>query len=321
MTRAATENMPLWLTMEAKIAELGSADFEESAKEATVHKLARMLDDDGFNVSNHAGNMIMLRHAVDARAAVGRPLFNDYLAAVDGLTLEALANPIQATIAFAHQVGADFPAFLDLDRRGDIRTIINGIRLDLLVEKANEIGGDKAIRYLIENGVGDSTILKRLEIDQSKLDEVKAAIAAERAEIERVKGLLAEVEGKDEVEQAKHLITKDVTDENIIAIAGLDQETIDRAKQQMEEELREKERLAAEAEAAKKAAAEGPKLEDISPEDMLEHIEAIREIMEFSDDPGEIATMCEQSNIPKALIEIATTEPDRLDELEAAAEG
>ena len=31
--------------------------------------------------------------------------------------------------------------------------------------------------------------------------------------------------------------------------------------------------------------------------------------------------MCEQSGIPKDLVEIAVSDPDRLDELEAAAEG
>jgi hypothetical protein len=89
----------------------------------------------------------------------------------------------------------------------------------------------------------------------------------------------------------------------------------------MEKELAEKARLAAEAEAAKKAAAEGPKLEDIAPDEMLKYIEDIREIMEFSDKADEIRAMCEQSNIPKALVEIAVESPDRLDELEAAAEG
>jgi hypothetical protein len=321
MTSAASSNTPLWLSIETKIAELGSPDFEDGAKEATVHKIATSLDDDGFNVSHHAANMLLVRQAVDTRQKVGRPLWNDYTAAVESLTLDDVANPIQATIAFAHRVGSDFPHFLDLDRRGDLRSIINGIRLDLLVAKANEIGGDKGIRYLIENGVAESTILARLEIEQAKLDEVKAAIAAELAEIKRVTGLLADVDGKDDIEKAKHLINKDVTDENIIAIAELGQDVIDQAKQQMEEEIKEKERLAAEAEAAKKAAAEGPKLEDIPSDEMLEHIEAIREIMEFSDDPGEIAAMCEQSNIPKALIEIATTDAAKLDELEAAAEG
>lgn len=321
MTSAAATNQPLWLAIESKIAELDSADFSGSATEGTVQKIARALDDQGYNVTHHAANFMMLRRAVDTRAKVGRPLMDDFRAAADALTLDDVTNPIQATIAFAHQVGADFPDVLDMDRRADLRATINGIRLDLLVARANEIGGDKGIRYLIENNVAESTIMQRLDIDQAKIDAVKAAIAAEIAEIKRVQGLLKEVEGQDDVSKAKHLINKDVADESILSIAELGQDTIDTARHEMEKELAEKARLAAEAEAAKKAAAEGPKLEDISSDDMLGYIEDIREIMEFSDDPAEIATMCEQSNIPKALIEIATSNPDKLDELEAAAEG
>ena len=321
MTTAATANQPLWLSIEAKIAELGSSDFDGGAKEGTVQKLAGNLDADGHNVSRHAANMLLLRRAVDERARVGRPLFTEYTAAIDALTLESVANPVQATISLAHNVGDDFPDFKDLDRRGDLRTIISGIRLDLLVAKASEIGDDKGVRYLIENDVAEETILDRLGIDQAKLDAVKEAIAAELAEIARVKGLLAEVEGQDDVTRTKHLITKDVSQEDIVSIAGLGQDLIDQANKAMEEEIKEKQRLAAEAEAAKKAAAEGPKLEDIPADEMAEHIEAIREIMEFSDDPDEIRTMCEQSNLPKALVEIAVTDAAKFDELEAAAEG
>ncbi|MCK5783121.1 MAG: hypothetical protein KAH06_01640, partial [Desulfobacterales bacterium] len=71
----------------------------------------------------------------------------------------------------------------------------------------------------------------------------------------------------------------------------------------------------------KKAEAAGPALGDIPPAEMLEHIEAIREIMEFSDQEKEIRTMCEQSSIPTALVDIAVSEPGRLDELEKEAEG
>jgi hypothetical protein len=321
MTTAASSNAPLWLSMETKIAELGSPEFEGNTKEATVHKIARDLDDQGYNVSHHAANMLLLRQAVDARAKVGRPLLNDFKAATEALTLDDVVNPIQATISLAHRVGEDFPAFLDLDRRGDLRTIINGIRLDLLVAKAKEEEGDKGIRYLIENDVAESTIVSRMEIDQAKLEAVKDAIAAELAEIEHVKSLLKDVEGQDDVARAKHLITKDVVEASILNIAGIGQDVIDQANQAMEEEIKEKARLAAEAEAAKKAAAEGPKLEDIPADEMLEHIEAIREIMEFSDDPDEIRTMCEQSSLPKALVEIAVTDAAKFDELEAAAEG
>jgi hypothetical protein len=54
---------------------------------------------------------------------------------------------------------------------------------------------------------------------------------------------------------------------------------------------------------------------------MLGYIESIREIMEFSDVEKEIRTMCEQSSIPKSLVDIAVSDPDKLDELEKQAEG
>ena len=104
-------------------------------------------------------------------------------------------------------------------------------------------------------------------------------------------------------------------------MAKVDQSAIDGIKQAMEEELKEKQRLEEEAAAKKKEAAAGPALEDISPDEMLDHIEAIREIMEFSDQEKEIRVMCEQSSIPKCLVDIAVSEPDRLDVLEKEAEG
>ncbi|MDJ0722404.1 MAG: hypothetical protein QNJ04_12275 [Desulfobacterales bacterium] len=60
-----------------------------------------------------------------------------------------------------------------------------------------------------------------------------------------------------------------------------DQGAIDGAPKAMEEDLKEKQRLAEEEAARKKAAAEGPALDAIPPEELLEHIEAIREIMAF----------------------------------------
>lgn len=321
MTSAATQTQPLWLSIETRIGELDAAAFGAGAKEATVQKLAEILDGEGYNVSRHAANMLMLRRAVDERDRVGRSLITDYNTAIEALALEDLVNPIQATIALSHRVGDDWPEFLDLDRRRDLRVIVDAKRLDLMIARANEIGGDLGVRYLMENEIPEPTILERLAIDQAKLDAVKKELAAELAEIARVKGLLKEVEGQSDDAKAKFLINKDVADESIIAIAGLGQEAIDLAKKAMEQEMAEKARLAAEAEAAKKAAAEGPKLEDIPADEMAEHIEAIREIMEFSDDPDEIRTMCEQSSLPKALVEVAVTDAAKFDELEAAAEG
>ncbi len=93
MTSAATQNQPLWLSIEAQIAKLGSSDFEGNATEGTVRKLADTLDGEGYNVSRHAANMLMLRRAIDERARVGRPLMNDYTTAIDALELEDLVNP------------------------------------------------------------------------------------------------------------------------------------------------------------------------------------------------------------------------------------
>ena len=56
-------------------------------------------------------------------------------------------------------------------------------------------------------------------------------------------------------------------------------------------------------------------------EDRLTHIEAIRDIMDLCDAENEIRQMCEQSNVPKCLIDIAISDPDKLDALEQEAEG
>jgi hypothetical protein len=112
-----------------------------------------------------------------------------------------------------------------------------------------------------------------------------------------------------------------VSEELILRMAKVDQSVIDAANKAMEEELKEKQRLAEEEAARKKAEAEGPALDDIPSDEMLDYIESIREIMEFSDVEKEIRVMCEQSSIPKSLVDIAVSDPDKLDELEKAAEG
>ena len=96
---------------------------------------------------------------------------------------------------------------------------------------------------------------------------------------------------------------------------------IEAVKKAMEEELAEQKKKEEELAAKKAAEAEGPALENIDSDDMLEYIEGIREILEFSDVEKDIRTMCEQSAIPKALVDIAISDPDKLDELEKKAGG
>jgi predicted Zn-dependent peptidase len=146
-------------------------------------------------------------------------------------------------------------------------------------------------------------------------------VDAELAEKARVQKLFDDMKDASEKDKIKHLIDKDAADELIMEIGGISQSAIDEVKKAMEEELAEKKRKEEELAAKKAAEAAGPSLEDIDPDDMLEYIEGIREILEFSDVEKDIRTMCEQSAIPKALVDIAVSDPDKLDELENKAGG
>jgi hypothetical protein len=194
-------------------------------------------------------------------------------------------------------------------------------KLDLLIEKAKSLAGDDGIELLINESVDFEVITSGLEITEEKLKEVNTAMEKRLAERKRVLGLLEVVKDKSDVEKVRHLFDKDVAEPLILELAGVDQSAIDGAKKAMEEEIKEKQRLAEEEAARKKAEAEGPSLDAMSPEEILGHIEAIREIMEFSDVEKEIRTMCEQSSLPKALVDIAVSDPAKLDELEKEAGG
>jgi hypothetical protein len=314
-------NEPLWMAMENKILELGPRDFSGEKLENSVQLLAAALDEGGINVSKNAGHMLDLRSALGARVLVGRPLMEDLNHAFAALTLEDVASPYSATVNLINEVGRDWPKLRDSERRPHVLQIVEEIKLDLLIKKAKGLEGDGGIRTLIGEGIAAEVIVERMGITTGEFDVVMAAVKAERAERARVAELLQGVASRSEAEKIRHLMTSDVADELIIELASVDQAAIDDVKRAMEEEIAEKQRLAEEAAAKKAAAASGPTLEDIPPDEMLEHIEAIREIMGFSDQEAEIRVMCEQSSVPKALVDIAVSEPDRLDELEAQAEG
>lgn len=317
----ATGSGPLWLSMEEKIVGLSSSDVEGNNRERTIQQLATELDEAGYNVSRHGGNMLQLRGAIAERAEVGRPLLTEFNNAVSSLTLDDLMNVRSAAVELIRNVGGAWPIIKDLDRRPHIMKILEGKRLDLLIAKAKDLAEDPGIRFLIAEQIQSETIISALGITEAKYGDVVAAIEAERAEIARVEHLLEEVADQSAEARARHLITNDVTDENIVDLAGIDKAAIDGAREAMAEELKEKQRLADEAAAAKKAAAEGPSPDAIPPDELLAHIEAIREIMEFSDQQDEIRQMCEQSNIPSSLVDVAVSDPDKFDELEKNAEG
>jgi len=199
--------------------------------------------------------------------------------------------------------------------------MVEGIRLGFLVQRAKGLSEGPGIRYLMDYEIASDVIVSSLGITQERFDQEVAAIEAEQAKKAHVKSLLEAVADKPEEEQIKHLINNDIADALTIEIAGVEQSSIDNVRKSMEEELKEKQRLAEEAAAKKAALAAGPSLEEISMEDRLTHIESIRDIMDLSDGEDEIRKMCEQSKVPKCLVDIAIADPDKLDELEQEAEG
>jgi hypothetical protein len=320
-TSDATEKRPLWLLIEENFLELSSQDLSEDNRERTIQRIAGELDNTGYNVSRHGGNMLQLRWAMNERCKVGRPLMKDFNDAIAALTLEDLADPILASAKLVRELGEAWPKLQKSERKADVLRIVEKTKLDLLVTKAKGLSGDQGIRLLIEEELASEVIIEALGITEETLRQVNTEVEKERAERARVETLLEAVEGKSNEEKVRHLFANNVSDKLIIEMAEVDQAAVDGVKQAMEAELKEKQRLEEEAAAKKKEEAAGPPLEEIPPDQMLEHIEAIREILEFSDKEKDIRVMCEQSAIPTCLVDIAVSEPEKLDELEKEAEG
>jgi hypothetical protein len=320
-TDEATKKKPFWLLIEEEFLALDSEDLAGESLEATIQRLAGDLDGKGYNVSKHGGHLVQLRFAVDDMRKVGRPLMKDFNDAIGTLTLEDGAEPYQTADKLILDIGATWPKLKRSECRPVVIKIVQKRILDLLVDKARSLSGDEGIELLINENVAPGVITSRMEITAEKLKEVNTVMEKRRAERKRVMALLETVKDKSDVEKVKHLFENNVAEPLVIELAGVDQSAIDGANKAMEAELKEKQRLAEEEAARKKAEAEGPSLDAMSPEEMLGHIEAIREIMEFSDVEKEIRTMCEQSALPKALVDIAVSDPAKLDALEKEAGG
>lgn len=310
MTTETAEKKPLWLLIEEQILSSGGGNSEQA-----IADMAAALDATGYNVSKHGGNMIHLRRAVAARAAAGNALLEDFNAALSALKLEDVTSARAATAIITDNLKGKWPVVADYDNKLDILDIVTARRLDLYVEEAKSQGGEAGIRYLIADGVAPEVIIGRLGISEDEFKTVDAKVKAELAEIERVKGLFAELEGKSLEDKVKRLFKENVEDALMMEIGGLSQDDIDSVKKALEAEAAEKARLAAEEEARKKKELEGPPLEEMSDDEIVDHIDAIRDIMEFSDNPDEIRKMAEQSKLPKAIIDVAVEGADKLDAL------
>lgn len=320
-TSQTTAKKPLWLLIEEKILENDPQNLSEENLEETIQCIAGELDDTGYNVSRHGGNMIQLRFAVNRAREVGRPLLKDLYDAISALRLEDVADPYVTTTSLLDQLDETWPEIKKSERRADVIEIVENTKLDRLIEKAKSLPDDDGSRLLLEEEVDPPIITKALEITDEKLEQVREQIKTERAERTRVASLLEKVADKTSEEKVRHLFDNDVAEEFIMEMVQVNQDVIDNVKKSLKEELKEKQRLSEEEAARKKAEAQGPALGDIPPDELLDYIDSIREILEFSDQEKEIRVMCEQSSIPKAIVDIAVSDPDKLEELEKKAQG
>jgi hypothetical protein len=312
---------PLWMLIEKQIQNSTDEDFTEANSLATSRKIAEELDKIGYNVSKHGGNWMQLTAAVKARNRVGRPFMQDFTQAVSALGLDDIKETYATAMKIISDLGRDWPSFLASKHRDDVDRIVGIKKNELMIARAKEFPGETGIRYLISESFEPQTIMEALSVSEEEYKSVKSKVDAELAEKARVQKLFDAVEDASEEDKIKHLLNDNAADELIAEIGSIEQSAIDAVKKGMEEELAEKKKKDEELAAKKATEAAGPTLEDIDSDDMLEYIEGIREILEFSDVEKDIRTMCEQSSIPKALVDIAISDPDKLDEMEKEAEG
>jgi hypothetical protein len=312
---------PLWLLIEKQIQKYKEKDFSEANRLTTSRRIAEELDKTGYNVSKHGGHWMQLTAAAEARNRVGRPFMQDFDRAVSALGLEDIKDTYATAMKIIRELGKDWPSFLASEHRADVDEIVASRRIELMIARAKELSGEPGIRYLISESFEPKAIMEALGVSAEGYKSIKSKADAELAEKARVQELFDAVAGSSEEEKIKYLLNNKAAEELIKEIGGIEQSAIDAVKKAMEQELAEKKRKEEELAAKKAAEAAGPALEDIGSDDMLSYIEGIREIMEFSDVEKDIRTMCEQSSIPKALVDIAISDPDKLDELEKKAGG
>ena len=312
---------PLWMLMEERIQKYADEDFSEENSLQTSRKIAEELDRTGYNVSKSGGNWLQLLAAVKARIQVGRPFMQDFDQAISALGLDDMKESASTARKIIGDLGKDWPFFLASEHRSDMYEIVGNKKTELMIARAKELSGEPGIRYLISQLFEPQVIRETLGVSEEEYKSVKSKVDAELAEKARVKALFAAMEDASEEDRIKHLLNKNVADELITEIGGIKQSAIDAVKKAMEKELAEKKRKEEELAAKKAAEAAGPALEEIDSDDLLEYIEGIREILEFSDVEKDIRIMCEQSSIPKALVDIAISDPNKLDELEKEAGG
>ena len=171
MTKSeAAEKKPLWLSIEENILTLNPQDLSGDKLEASIQQIAGELDNAGYNVSRHGGNLLQLRWAVDKACKVGKPMLKDFNAAIGAFTLEDVADPFGATTKLLDDIGGTWPELRSPERRPQVVRFVEKTKLDLLIAKAKGLPGDGGIRMLLGEKVASGVIIEAMEITDEKLN-------------------------------------------------------------------------------------------------------------------------------------------------------
>ncbi|MCP4682553.1 MAG: hypothetical protein GY864_09490, partial [Desulfobacterales bacterium] len=180
-TSETAEKKPFWLLIEENILGLDSQDLSGENLEASIQRIAGELDNAGYNVSHHGGNMLQLRWAMNEAHKVGKPLLNDLNTAIAALTLDDVTDPYFVTNKLISDIGETWPILKKSECRPDIIQIVEETKLDLLITKAKGLSGDEGIRLLIEEQVASEVITRALDITGEKLEQVNTELENELA--------------------------------------------------------------------------------------------------------------------------------------------
>jgi len=139
-TSDETKEKPLWLSIEENFLDVDLQDLSGENREAAIQRIAGKLDNVGYNVSHHGGNLLQLRFAMDDMQKVGRPLMKDLNDAIAKLSLKKLADQYAATTKLINDLAENWPQLKKSERRPVVIQMVEKAKLDLLIKKTKNFG-------------------------------------------------------------------------------------------------------------------------------------------------------------------------------------
>jgi hypothetical protein len=161
---------PLWLEIEDKILEHTEQGLNEAEQESVIQKIAAELELKGGD------NWLHLRWAVEERLEKRSILMKEFNESLSALKLEDVTDTYSAMMKLTYKLGEKWPRLKESKYRPDVQALIEEIKLDLQIAKSKELGGQKGVRFMIEQAVDKEIVLESLGISEDEYKEANAII-------------------------------------------------------------------------------------------------------------------------------------------------